>query len=140
MNLLLKIISANDKWDGFTIVITTNVISNTHKYVICIYIWLIQITHSMSLIPPLLYSEKVWKIILSCSLSCKRVHYQCLPKSLCLCSKRLSLLCFKRIISCPYKSTIIFTLTQKTISPPRLKMRVLPNYFTKWLVYFDLEF
>ena len=66
------------------------------------------------------------KGILSCSLSFKRVHYQCLPKSLCLCSKRLSLLCFKRIISCPYKSTIIFTLTQKTFTPA-CKM-VLPNY------------
>ena len=50
MNLLLKIISANDKWDGFTIVITTNVISNTHKYVICIYIWLIQITHTTTFV------------------------------------------------------------------------------------------
>ena len=138
MNLLLKIISANDKWDGFTIVITTNVISNTHKYVICIYIWLIQITHTTTEYSEL-YSEKVWKIILSCSLSCKRVHYQCLPKSLCLCSKRLSLLCFKRIISCPYKSTIILPLLKRLL-PPRLKMRVLPNYFTKWLVYFDLEF
>lgn len=69
------------------------------------------------LIPPLLYSEKVWKIILSCSLSCKRVHYQCLPKSLCLCSKRLSLLCFKRIISCPYKSTIILPLLKRLLPP-----------------------
>ena len=63
MNLLLKIISANDKWDGFTIVITTNVISNTHKYVICIYIWLIQITHTTKFWHQShLYSEKVWKI------------------------------------------------------------------------------
>ena len=61
--------------------------------------------------------KEVWKIILSCSLSCKRVHYQCLPKSLCLCSKRLSLLCFKRIISCPYKSTIILPLLKRRFYP-----------------------
>ena len=124
MNLLLKIISANDKWDGFTIVITTNVISNTHKYVICIYM-----THTNYSYHTIIQTFVFWKSvkgILSCSLSFKRVHYQCLPKSLCLCSKRLSLLCFKRIISCPYKSTIIFTLTQKTFTPA-CKM-VLPNY------------